>query len=185
VDSYTDSQTSNNMQTTSDTQNTKGGSVDKTVLGVFASRQDAEAAVNELRRQGFTTEEINIISKDQNKNSNRETYDDDITDGALTGGTLGGIGGLILGAGALAIPGIGPIIAAGPIAAALSGVVAGGVTGGLVDWGIPTEVSQRYEQSVAQGDILAVIRTSSSKVKSAAQILRQNSAKDVESHDAD
>ncbi len=184
VDSYTDSQTSNNMQTT-DTQNTKGGSVDKTVLGVFASRQDAEAAVNELRRQGFTTEEINIISKDQNKNSNRETYDDDITDGALKGGTLGGIGGLILGAGALAIPGIGPIIAAGPIAAALSGVVAGGVTGGLVDWGIPTEVSQRYEQSVAQGDILAVIRTSSSKVKSAAQILRQNSAKDVESHDAD
>ena len=82
--------------------------------------------------------------------------EDDITDGALTGGTLGGIGGLILGAGALAIPGVGPIIAAGPIAAALGGAVAGGVAGGLIDWGIPAEVSHRYEQQVAQGGILAV-----------------------------
>ncbi len=89
---------------------------------------------------------------------------------------------MLVGAGALAIPGIGPIIAAGPIAAALSGAVAGSIAGGLIDWGIPAETSQKYEQSVAQGNILAVIRSDASKVQQAAQILRQNGASDVESH---
>ena len=88
----------------------------------------------------------------------------------------------MVGAGALAIPGFGPILAAGPIAAALSGAVAGGIAGGLIDWGIPAESSRRYEQQVAQGNILAVIKTSSAKVQQAAQILRQNGANDVESH---
>lgn len=153
----------------------------KAVIGVFSDRDSAEKAVKQLRSQGFNTEEINIISKGQN-NSDSKTYEDDITDGALTGGTLGGIGGLLVGAGALAIPGIGPIIAAGPIAAALSGAVAGSIAGGLIDWGIPAETSQKYEQSVAQGNILAVIRSDAAKVQQAAQILRQNGASDVESH---
>ena len=153
----------------------------KAVIGVFADRDSAEKAVKQLRSQGFTTEEINIISKGQN-NSDSKTYEDDITDGALTGGTLGGIGGLLVGAGALAIPGIGPIIAAGPIAAALSGAVAGSIAGGLIDWGIPAEASQKYERSVAQGNILTVIRSDAFKVQQAAQILRQNGASDVESH---
>ena len=105
-----------------------------------------------------------------------------ILDGTLTGGAIGGIGGLILGAGALMIPGIGPIIAAGPIAAALGGAVAGGITGGLIDWGIPAEESQHYEEEVIQGSILAIIRTDSGKVNSVAQILKQNGAKEVKSH---
>ncbi|HMM21621.1 MAG TPA: hypothetical protein PKA10_12960 [Selenomonadales bacterium] len=157
----------------------------QSVVGVFNSRRAAEQAVQQLRQQGFTSEEISIISKKQSKDGggkDTELVDDDITDGALTGGTLGGIGGLILGAGALAIPGIGPIIAAGPIAAALSGAVAGGITGGLVDWGIPAEVSRQYEQSVAQGGTLAVVRTTAQKVNQAAQILRQTGAQDVQSH---
>ena len=58
----------------------------------------------------------------------------------------------------------------------------GGIAGGLIDWGIPEEVSRRYENSVRQGGILAVIRTSDSSVNQAATILRQNGAKDVESH---
>ncbi len=178
--------TSSTMQGQTSAQSSAGGAkTAKNVIGVFESRNDAEKAVNELRRQGFTTEEINILSKkDRNQQSRgeTETYDDDVSDGALTGGTLGGIGGLLLGAGALAIPGVGPVIAAGPIAAALSGAVAGGVAGGLIDWGIPSEVSQRYEQEVVRGKILAVIRADAAKVNAAAQILRQNGAKDVESH---
>jgi uncharacterized membrane protein len=152
----------------------------KVVIGIFQSKREAEQAVNQLRSQGFSNQEINIVSKqDQNQT---EYAEDDISDGALTGGTLGGIGGLLLGAGALAIPGLGPIVAAGPIAAALSGAVMGGIAGGLIDWGIPEEVSRRYENSVRQGGILAVIRTSDSSVNQAAAILRQNGAKDVESH---
>ncbi len=158
--------------------NSTGGR--KVVIGIFSSKREAEQAVGQLRSQGFSDQEINIVSKQDQKQT--EYAEDDITDGALTGGTIGGIGGLLLGAGALAIPGIGPIVAVGPIAAALSGAVMGGIAGGLIDWGIPEEVSRRYENSVRQGGILAVIRTTDSSVNQAASILRQNGAKDVESH---
>lgn len=186
VNSYTSGQTqapntSNQTMAGGMQGNTQGV---KSVIGVFNSRDNAEQAVNALRTQGFTTEEINIISKNKKKHEGHgsEYFDDDITDGALTGGTLGGIGGLLIGAGALAIPGIGPIVAAGPIAAALSGAVAGGVAGGLIDWGIPAEAGRRYEQHVAEGGILAIIRSDAAKANQAAQVLRQNGAKDVETH---
>lgn len=162
--------------------NANAQQANQTVIGVFESRSRAENAVNTLRSQGFTTEEINIVSKKQRNQDQDGVYDDDITDGTLTGGTLGGIGGLLMGAGALMLPGLGPILAVGPIAAAVGGAIAGGIAGGLIDWGIPAEASQRYEQEVAHGSILAIIRTDAAKVDSAAQILRQNGAKDVENH---
>ena len=187
ITSYTQAQNTTTSQT--GTQNSssmnQGASSQgtKAVIGVFSDRTLAEKAVNELRSQGFTTEEINIVSKGgSQRRGSGEMYDDDITDGALPGGTIGGIGGLLIGAGALAIPGIGPIVAAGPLAAALSGAVAGGIAGGLIDWGIPAESSRRYEQQVAQGNILAVIKTDAAKVQQAAQVLRSNGASDVESH---
>ena len=153
------------------------------VIGIFKNDQDANNAVTNLRNAGFIEEEINIVSKKQRQEKQEgRYYDDDVTDGAFTGSTLGGIGGLIVGAGALAIPGIGPIVAAGPIAAALSGALAGGIAGGLVDWGIPSEASERYENSVAQGNILAIIRTDDMKVTQAAKILRDHGADNVESH---
>lgn len=176
LNSYSNAQQSNtqniNMQNT------------QTVIGVFNNRQSAETAISSLRSQGFSNEEINLISKKSGttQGNNKETYDDDIMDGTLTGSTIGGIGGLIVGSGALMLPGIGPILAVGPIAAAIGGAIAGGVAGGLIDWGIPAEASERYEENVKQGDILTVIRTTSSKVNSAAQVLRQNGAKDVETH---
>lgn len=201
VSGYTNSQAGNQQQTTSQAQSTSmqqpagqmanksGNQNARAVIGVFNSRDDAEKAVSQLRGKGFGTEEINIVSKEGNsRRGQTQTYDDDVTDGALTGGTIGGIGGLLLGAGvvagvgAMAIPGIGPIIAMGPISAAIGGAMAGGIAGGLIDWGIPAEASQRYEQSVAKGGILAVIKTNSSKVDAAAQVLRQYGAIDIESH---
>ena len=173
-----------NMNTVNATNAASTQSSNQTIIGVFASRSNAENAVNSLRQQGFTKEEINIISK-KHKNDNQSGNDfeeDDILDGTLTGSTLGGIGGLLLGAGALVIPGIGPIIAAGPITGAISGAIAGGITGGLIDWGIPAEESHHYEQEVVQGSVLAIIRTDLGKVNSVAQILRQNGAKEVKNH---
>jgi uncharacterized membrane protein len=182
VNSYT-AASSSRIQTPVTNSNTNNKQ-NQTIIGVFESRDDAEKAVNSLRQQGFTNEEINIISKQhQNRDVNSdEDSDDDIMDGTLTGGTIGGIGGLLLGAGALVIPGIGPILAAGPIAAAVGGAIAGGITGGLIDWGIPADESQHYEQEVVHGGILAIIRTDATKVNSVAQILRQNGAKDVKTH---
>lgn len=107
---------------------------------------------------------------------------DEVYDGISTGTLLGGLGGLLAGAGAIAIPGIGPLLAAGPIAAALTGAVTGGVAGGLLDFGIPAERSRYYENEVKSGKILAVVHTSDNKTNDAASVLRRYGAGDVEVH---
>lgn len=101
------------------------------------------------------------------------------TGGTAWGGALGGVAGLLAGVGALAIPGIGPIVAAGPLAATLSGAVAGGISGGLLDLGIPDAEGRQYEEDVKQGKILSVIEASDAKIDDAATILRQHGAQDV------
>ena len=100
-------------------------------------------------------------------------------DGITTGGVLGGVAGLAVGAGALFIPGIGPLIAAGPIAGLLSGAVTGGIAGGLIDWGIPAEESHHYEEDVKQGKTLVAVHSSGPKLDDAAHVLRQHGAHDV------
>lgn len=155
----------------------------KTVLSTFPSHEAAEKAVNELRRQGYNNE-ISIIARD-NEQQNRGTGDtqpDTLTDGTSTGGVLGGLAGLAMGAGALAIPGLGPIIAAGPIAGLLSGAAAGGIAGGLIDWGIPRERGEYYEEKVKQGNVLVSVRADEQRVNNAAEILRREGAQDVEVH---
>ncbi len=160
-----------------------------TVIGVFRDVKTAEEAVRALRNKGFKDNEISIVAKDdQNKTRKRdmevggEMGTDTISDGTAWGGALGGVAGLLAGVGALAIPGIGPIVAAGPLAGVLSGAVTGGVAGGLIDLGIPEERGRQYEQELKKGGILAVIETSEDKVNDASSILRQNGAKDVEAH---
>lgn len=160
-----------------------------TVIGVFKQAEAAEKAVKALREQGFNENEISIIARDDGKTVKKDMEvggdlgsTDGIGDGAAMGGALGGMAGLLAGVGALAIPGIGPIVAAGPLAGVLSGAVTGGVAGGLIDLGIPEERGQEYEQKLKTGAILAVIETSDEKVNEASEILRNNGAKDVEAH---
>lgn len=151
----------------------------RTVIGDFDSRDTAEQAVQDLRNKGFEKEISVLGSEKQLKGSSRP---DTTMDGATSGGTLGGLAGLALGAGALAIPGIGPIVAAGPLAAALSGVAVGGVAGGLIDYGIPANRSQFYEQRVREGKILVSLKANENMVDKAAGVLRQFGAHDVEVH---
>ncbi len=158
----------------------------KTVIGAFSSRDQAEKAVAELRAKGFE-KEISILAKDDRSYTGTDhnsvmSGGDSMTDGATTGGVIGGIAGLAIGAGALAIPGLGPIIAAGPITGMLSGAATGGIAGGLVDWGIPKDRSKFYEEKVKEGNLVATVKTSDDKVDSAAEILRRNGAHDVETH---
>lgn len=167
----------------------------KTVVGVFKSRNQAEKAVRELKENGFGDNEISVVAKD-GKEARRGGGErvgreagvgfggDDIGEGVTFGGGLGGLAGLLAGAGALAIPGIGPIIAAGPIAGALSGAVTGGVAGGLLDFGIPEERGRHFEERIRQGDILALVRSDDQKVSEASMIFRQNGAQDVETREA-
>jgi len=158
----------------------------KTVVGLFDSHDQAEKAVSELRGSGFH-EEISILAADKNK-AGAKAEDKpmagggSVASGVTTGGVLGGLAGLGLGAGALAIPGIGPLIAAGPIAGLLSGAFTGGIAGGLIDWGIPAERGKFYEGKVREGKILTSVRSDEAKIMDAASILRKNGARDVETH---
>ncbi|HHT84268.1 MAG: general stress protein [Bacillota bacterium] len=159
----------------------------KTVLGVFENTSQAERAVDDLQRQGFNKEEISIVARESTAGRGSRSRDDmeagqDISGGIATGGAIGGVAGLLAGVGALAIPGIGPVVAAGPIAAALSGAVTGGIAGGLIDWGIPEDVGQRFEQRVREGKIVAMVRADDTKINEAADIFRRRGAREVETH---
>lgn len=151
------------------------------VIGVFNTREQAEKTIVTMRQQGFKDNEISIVSKKENieNNNNEGIRFDSIADGTTTGGILGGIAGLLASAGALAIPGIGPIVAAGPIAAMLTGAVGGGIAGGLIDMGIPAAESRRYEEEVKKGGILVVAQSDKNKANDAANIMRANGAYDV------
>ncbi len=156
-----------------------------TVIGVFDDRSQAENSMNEIRNAGITEDEISVIAKegivrgDEDENNG---ITGGISRGATTGGTIGGLAGLIAGAGALTIPGIGPIVAAGPIAAGLTGVAAGGITGSLVDMGIPEDRGEYYENEVKKGSIIATVEADRAKVNEVASFMRKNQARDVEIH---
>lgn len=160
----------------------------KTVIGSFNSQDSAHRAVNDLRAKGFE-KDISVIAKDEkmekgdaNKYSTRYTGGDPVTNGVSTGGTIGGLLGLAAGAGALAIPGIGPLVAAGPIAGLLSGAATGGIAGGLTDYGIPAERGRFYEDRIKQGDIIVAVRCDNNKAEEASRVLSQYGGKDVEIH---
>ncbi|HHY62282.1 MAG TPA: hypothetical protein PLK04_05935 [Bacillota bacterium] len=158
------------------------------VIGTFASRDAAEFCIRELRNSGFDYNRISLVARESGKGGEQQgggptmAGGDTALEGTATGGAIGGMAGLLAGLGALAIPGIGPIVAAGPIAATLTGAVGGGLVGGLVDMGIPSERGEFYEGKVKAGRILAVVDAGSDKVNDAARIMREYGASDVETH---
>lgn len=152
------------------------------VTGFFSSRGQAEEAIKKLREQGFDRE-ISMVAKGDQKEGPRTsnfTGGDAVSDGATSGAALGGLAGLALGAGALAIPGFGPLLAAGPVAAMLSGAATGGIAGGLVDYGIPAEKGKEFENRIKQGKMLVSVQTD--RAQQAAQTLGQAGGENVETH---
>ena len=164
----------------------------KTVVGVFDNHSFAEQAARQVKDQGLRTEDISIIARQGTEDTGRTTTatmktggratNDNISDGVITGGVLGGLAGLLIGAGSMVIPGLGIIAAAGPITGLLSGAVTGGIVGGLVDLGIPESRSRQYESDVRAGKVLFSMRTDEDKVDSVANILRHNGAISVDSY---
>jgi hypothetical protein len=146
----------------------------KTVAGLFESKSSAERALLDLRNAGFDAQHISVIARDEDRA--REVANEtgaEVATGAATGAGIGAIlgaaAGWLVGIGALAIPGIGPIVAAGPIAAALGvagttaaagagvGVVTGGIIGALTGWGFSESEARAYQEGVERGDILLAI----------------------------
>lgn len=164
------------------------------IIGTFSSRDSAESCIRELRNSGFDNNRISLVAKGDGAQGQGQGRGDrgggattmgigpSAATGVTTGGVLGGVAGLLAGLGALTIPGLGPIVAAGPLAATLTGAVGGGLVGGLVDMGIPEERSQYFESKVREGRILAVVDADSGKVDQAARTMRDFGASDVETH---
>lgn len=146
-----------------------------TVAGLFRDRDDAEQAINELKDAGFRPEDVGVAMRDPTAQG--ELAEDTgtkaaqgATSGALGGGLLGGIVGFLVGIGALAIPGVGPVVAGGMLASALGlgggtalagagiGAAAGGIVGALVGLGIPEDEAKHFESGVREGSVLVTVR---------------------------
>ena len=162
----------------------------KTIVGSFDSFNDAHAVANDLRAAGFLDSDMSIVA---NNAAGEFREDPRVTEsnegsatakGAVTGAVVGGGAGLAASLAGLAIPGIGPIIAAGPIVATLAGAgtgaVAGGLIGGLVDLGVPESDAQYYAESVRRGGALVTVRADESRADEVAAILRERGAVDIE-----
>jgi hypothetical protein len=163
----------------------------RSALCLVDTEAQADAVVGQLRTAGFSDNDISVLFPD--KGSTRDfahkkatKMPEGATVGASTGGVVGGTIGLLAGIGALAIPGLGPFIAAGPIMAALSGGAigagVGGLTGALVGLGIPEYEAKRYEGKVKEGGILISVHSESNDETSRAKnIFKEEGAHDISS----
>ena len=160
-----------------------------TVIGVFS---DFTAAVNtspELASAGFAHEDISIIAQDNKgeyaKFVKAQSLPESET-GIGTGAAIGGIGGFLLGLAAFAIPGIGPVVAAGPLAMAFAGatlgVVGGSLVGALNGLGVPEFEAKAYDQGVREGSTLVIVHSPAHLVTQAADIMRHHHAVRVDIH---
>ena len=162
------------------------------VIGVFDNSSQAHAAVERMINAGIERDQISLVSPDAEPDRNRDETTEHTSGagkGAGIGAALGGVGGLIAGIAGLAIPGIGPIIAAGPIAAAIGGMLggaglgaaAGGLIGALTDMGVPEEDARHYEDQVRQGKSLVTVRAEDdNEADRASNIMQLQGAVDVE-----
>jgi len=162
---------------------------DKAVFCIIDSEIKAEAIADDLRLAGFSGDDISVLFPD--KKGTRDFAHEKNTKapegaatGAAAGGIVGGALGWIVGIGALAIPGVGPFIAAGPIMAALGGAAigaaSGGIAGSLIGLGIPELEAKQYETRIKGGNILLSVHTENSEQRSKAkEIFERRGAEDI------
>jgi hypothetical protein len=174
----------------------------KRAVGVFTSRRDAETALNQLRDSGFPMDNVNVVTKDADRNDNiagadvtkniGNKADEGAAAGALTGGAIGGLGGLLVGLGALAIPGIGPVMLAGATATTIAttlsggaiGAAAGGLVGALVGLGIPEERAKVYNDRLSRGEYLIFVDGTEDEIRHAESILHHRGIQEWGIYDA-
>lgn len=163
----------------------------KSVFCIATSESQAINIVNRLKAGGFSNNDISVLFPDKSgtKDFAHEQHTkapEGAAAGGVTGGVLGGALGWLAGIGALAIPGVGPFIAAGPIMAALGGAAVGGavggITGALIGLGIPEYEAKRYEGKIRQGNILISVHSdNANQTRLAKEIFEQAGAQDISS----
>jgi hypothetical protein len=161
------------------------------VFGIYKSSAQAEHAVDRIVAAGFSNNDISVLLPDTQSSKEfahekNTKAPEGTTTGATAGGVVGGTLGLLAGIGALAIPGVGPFIAAGPIMGALAGLGVGGAVGGLVGalvgMGIPEYEAKRYEGRVKEGGVLLSVHCDTSEeISRAKELLKATGAEDISS----
>lgn len=161
----------------------------KSVLCIATSRSQAERIVDELRLDGFSNNDVSVLFPDQETtrdfaHEKNTKAPEGAVAGVGTGSILGGALGWLAGVGALALPGVGPFIAAGPILAALSGAAVGaavgGIAGALIGLGVPEYEAKRYEGKIKQGNILISVHADGSEERKRAKgIFEDAGAQDI------
>jgi len=155
----------------------------RTVVGYFHDRPAADTAFNELVREGYSRDDISIVGRGKEGGAglaDHGDHGDHVTAGE--GAAVGGITGLLLGVAAMLIPGIGPIVAVGPLSAALAGALTGGVTGAAVGGitgaltgaGVDEEDASYYNDRVQQGGVLMTVHTDDARYDHARAVLQRN-----------
>ena len=161
------------------------------VFGLYPGVERAERAVDQLVNAGFSNADVSVLMADTQGSKDfahekQTKAPEGTTTGVAAGGTIGGTLGLLAGIGALAIPGVGPFIAAGPIMGALAGLGVGGAVGGLVGalvgMGIPEYEAKRYEGRVKDGGVLLSVHCDTSdEITRAKDLLKRTGAEDISS----
>src|ERR1700730_15965399 len=159
----------------------------KTVVAVFDNMDDAQNVVRELENESFSRDDISVVArKDAGATATPTDQTAHVASDAGIGAALGGIGGLLLSFAGLAVPGVGPVLAVGPIVAALSGAgigaLAGGIIGALTEAGVPEEEAHRYAEGLRRGHVLVTIHTDADRALEARDIMDSHGAVDVEGH---
>ncbi len=179
--------------------------MNRTIVGVFDTASQASQAVQELITNGVRRDDISVVTLDKRTDgtlAEAATVDAGSNAGqgagvgAVSGGVLGGTLGLLVGIGALAIPGIGPVLAAGPLAAALGsagagalvgagiGAASGGLLGALIGAGIPEQDAHIYAESLRRGGTLVTVSTTEQSEAMVSNVLRSQGALDMDVHSA-
>jgi uncharacterized protein (TIGR02271 family) len=169
----------------------------KTVVGLMNTTEEAQGVINSLINSGFDRKDVGMMARREGgeregtgtyagteTRTRKEADSGGALEGAGTGAAIGGGAGLLVGLAALAIPGIGPIVAAGPIATALTGLgigaAAGGVIGALANMGVSEEDASYYAEGVRRGGVLVTVRAADEDAERAAEIMRNHGAVDIE-----
>ncbi|MCA9905172.1 MAG: DUF1269 domain-containing protein [Anaerolineae bacterium] len=165
----------------------------KSVVGVYNQVEDAEEAIGKLSTSGFPVNQVSIVAHDLESEKQVHgfvTTGDVAKEGAVTGGWVGGLFGLLVGAAFVWVPGFGPLLVAGPFAAALlggiegavAGAAGGGLLGALFGWGISKQHILKYEEVVKGGKYLVIANGTEEQVKKAHEILGQTNTDELNLH---
>jgi hypothetical protein len=147
----------------------------RTAVGYFRDRAAADAAYDALLQRGFARDDLSAVGRGSEGGGLADApHDAHVTAGQ--GAAVGGLTGLLIGAAALMVPGLGPIIGVGPVIAALTGLVTGGIVGALIDAGLGEEAARYYDTRLREGGVLLAVRADDDRYGAAQAILQEHGA---------